>query len=145
MSKRKIKRLAKKSLKNKWSQSITPENYLEDVAGDCVFCKDAAKKYYERWACENCVLPKVFCYGGLYESNLIGIIHKNLGVNRKIFCKSVSLIKKGMYELKRKGKLQESTGKEMIAFVKANSEIVSEILKKSKKIEHNFLGEEFEL
>jgi len=148
MKKFKIKKLAKKALESKWDKHITLENYNKLMIGGCSFCKNAIDKADKLGdtVCNQCLLPKVFCYDGLYGENLIQVIHKCLhSNNKKNFKMGVNLVKHGLCELKRKGKLKEIMENNMKAFVLLNNKIVSEVLKKSKKIENNFLSEEFEL
>lgn len=58
MSKRKIKKLAKETLKNKWYLIRDGENI--GFSSDCAFCHDARERAkYKQSACAICYIPKM--------------------------------------------------------------------------------------
>lgn len=114
---RRIKKLAKKVWKKKWChKDITPNDYLDDIAGSCSFCNNARSNRYKsegdismRYCapiiCVFCLLPDYFCKQYKVR-NLIRIINLSIRYDdRKSFDKAVGYIKLGLKALKKTGEV----------------------------------------
>jgi len=126
----KIKRLAKKTWKNKWSRElITLSNYIKYMIGPCSFCYDASSRRYKKEGdmtnrlavpriCCFCLLPKYICYHQLGGKNLINIIHKSIIFsNTKRFYEAINYVKICIKSLAKKGKIEGKISKDIKLYI----------------------------
>ena len=122
--------MAKKVWENKWhNEDITPENYMDEIGGPCVFCFDAQKRRFKKEGdvsmryvvpkiCVFCLTPEYFCRYENQGKNLIAVMHRCIvHNNRETFAKALKYVRSGIMALKKTGEVPEHLVKEIKDFL----------------------------